>query len=539
MLFCMKGGGNYFLMFILCSILVNADVVINEIMYDPAGTDTDHEWIELYNNGSEVVNLTNWKFFEAGSDHGLTLGQGDMLILSGEYVVIVQNNETFLSDYTGYAGNVIDSSFSLSNTGEYIALKNSSLDIVDEVYYLNSWGGENNISLELLNPIFDNNISLSWNSSLVAGGTPGEQNSIFEDIDDTAPAVNLIYPENGSYLNFNNLNFSFSVIDNSEILNCSLYLNSTLNQTNETVLNSTLTYFNAFHLDEGIYEWNVTCMDFSSNINSSSRLLNIDMSLPSLSNLSEAINIDFIIINFTTNEGSNTTIYYGADLNLTENASESDFLFNHSMKIENLASGTFYYYNISFCDVANNCNLSKTYNFTTSTVTVLSGDGGSSSGGSGGGGGLFTNIPITDLSDTQITLYSWSTVYFILDNEQHNIRIKTIENDILTLTISSDPFDVVLEVNETKDIDVNQNGMNDLRITLVSIEGFKAVLHFEEIEEISEELNNDVEAENATEDSNLITGAAVYDVEADPLVGGIILVVIVAFGLVLYFVFKK
>ncbi|UCE74626.1 MAG: lamin tail domain-containing protein, partial [Methanomassiliicoccales archaeon] len=33
-----------------------------EIMYDPLGTEVDEEWVELYNNGSTIVNLENWTF---------------------------------------------------------------------------------------------------------------------------------------------------------------------------------------------------------------------------------------------------------------------------------------------------------------------------------------------------------------------------------------------------------------------------------------------------------------------------------------------
>jgi len=34
-----------------------AQVVINEVCYDPVGDDTGYEWIELYNAGSQDVDL--------------------------------------------------------------------------------------------------------------------------------------------------------------------------------------------------------------------------------------------------------------------------------------------------------------------------------------------------------------------------------------------------------------------------------------------------------------------------------------------------
>ena len=41
--------------------IANANVVISEIMYDPnQGSDTDLEWIEIYNDGSVSVDLSSW-----------------------------------------------------------------------------------------------------------------------------------------------------------------------------------------------------------------------------------------------------------------------------------------------------------------------------------------------------------------------------------------------------------------------------------------------------------------------------------------------
>ncbi len=38
----------------------SAAVVLNEVVYDPSGSDTGLEWIELYNNGSSAVDLAGW-----------------------------------------------------------------------------------------------------------------------------------------------------------------------------------------------------------------------------------------------------------------------------------------------------------------------------------------------------------------------------------------------------------------------------------------------------------------------------------------------
>jgi len=117
------------------------DVVINEIMYDLEGSDANHEWIEVKNIGTKSADLTDWRFEEGGTKHTLTLRQGDIKIPINGYAVIADNTDQFLTDYSGFSGTLIDSSFSFSNTGERLALlKSKDGPIIDEVTYLSEWG---------------------------------------------------------------------------------------------------------------------------------------------------------------------------------------------------------------------------------------------------------------------------------------------------------------------------------------------------------------------------------------------------------------
>jgi parallel beta-helix repeat protein len=80
-----------------------------------------------------------------------------------------------------------------------------------------------------------------------------------------------------------------------------------------------------------------------------------------------------------TNEPSNSTIYYGTDLNLSDNMTNSSFVINHSITLTGLSASTTYYFNITSCDVAGNCNTSGYYNFT--TLSAPTGGGGGAGGG--------------------------------------------------------------------------------------------------------------------------------------------------------------
>jgi len=45
----------------------HAQVVLNELVPDPVGIDTDNEWVEIYNTGSTAVNVTGWAIEDAAT----------------------------------------------------------------------------------------------------------------------------------------------------------------------------------------------------------------------------------------------------------------------------------------------------------------------------------------------------------------------------------------------------------------------------------------------------------------------------------------
>lgn len=120
---------------------VSAQVFISEIMYDPEGADTGHEWVEIVNQGSAPVDLVSSKFVEEGSNHGLSVVQGATELVVGAYAIIADNAQTFLTDHAGFSGIVLDSSFSLKNTGESISFKMPDSTISDTVSYASDMGG--------------------------------------------------------------------------------------------------------------------------------------------------------------------------------------------------------------------------------------------------------------------------------------------------------------------------------------------------------------------------------------------------------------
>ncbi len=84
---------SFLFMFLFCSALY-ADIVINELMYDPIDADTGFEWIELYNNGSTTVNLAGAKIQRAGTTFETAFTFPGFLLRPGRYVLVGEQQVT-------------------------------------------------------------------------------------------------------------------------------------------------------------------------------------------------------------------------------------------------------------------------------------------------------------------------------------------------------------------------------------------------------------------------------------------------------------
>lgn len=97
--------------------------ILTEIHYNgiASGTDPD-EFLELSNDGDFSLELTAWRFTQGVSyifETGATLAPGTSL-------VIARDPYEFLSVFSGYAGEILDFSGALSNSGETLTLTNAA-----------------------------------------------------------------------------------------------------------------------------------------------------------------------------------------------------------------------------------------------------------------------------------------------------------------------------------------------------------------------------------------------------------------------------
>jgi hypothetical protein len=170
-----------------------ADVVVNEIMYNPAteqGSDSYFEWVELWNAGASAIDLTAWT---------LTDGEGTFVVDSGtrlaggHFAVIARNPDSLVlqpeyADDLGDGNDILlgPATLSLTNTSDEIVLVDPLGTTVDSVQYYD--GPEDNWpvepdgggpTLELRDPHLNNNLGTSWAASTETYGTPGDTNSAF------------------------------------------------------------------------------------------------------------------------------------------------------------------------------------------------------------------------------------------------------------------------------------------------------------------------------------------------------------------------
>jgi hypothetical protein len=95
-----------------------------------------------------------------------------------------------------------------------------------------------------------------------------------------------------------------------------------------------------------------------------------------------------------------------------------------------------------------------------------------SCGGGGGGGG---SIIIKPGESMDVNIDTGRSFVFSTDGTNvHTIRVTGINGNSADITVMSEPIKVTMNVNDVKDIDWNNNGKNDLKLTLLSINGTTA-----------------------------------------------------------------
>ncbi|MCC7431693.1 lamin tail domain-containing protein [bacterium] len=195
----------------------DTDIVINELLPNPGGTDTNKEWFEVHNKGNTAVDLLNWEILGANEtlDHTIATSA---IVPAGGYLVLGQSSDTVANGgvNVGYVYTTVN--LNNSNTDKLI-LKNASGVEIDRVEWVNimpATGATSGYTKELIDPSLDNNLGTSWADATTqwAGvdyGTPGNPNSTMVSCaagTGNAKATQIIFDSNSG----TSISFDFSGI---------------------------------------------------------------------------------------------------------------------------------------------------------------------------------------------------------------------------------------------------------------------------------------------------------------------------------------
>jgi len=165
------------IIFIIASYSDLQGVVINEIMPKPfvAG-----EWVELYNESADRVNLKGWSIIDAAGNEGL-LDTVDIFLSSGEFLIAAKDSETVVNLNLEPSIQILipQGWFPMNNDGDRLTLRNEDRISVDEIVYSSIAGRVAGRSWERINPSAPGTDENNWGPCAeIAGHTAGKQNSI-------------------------------------------------------------------------------------------------------------------------------------------------------------------------------------------------------------------------------------------------------------------------------------------------------------------------------------------------------------------------
>jgi hypothetical protein len=152
-------------------------VVINEIAWMGNASSSNNEWIELYNNSGEEINLADWTLAWSHGTTTFAASSGQTVISGGGFYLLERTAGDTLPDiqedriYTG----------ALKNDGEKLELRDSQENLIDFVGCSLSWFAGNNETKETMerkNPLLSGNDANNWASSTAPAGTPKAKNSV-------------------------------------------------------------------------------------------------------------------------------------------------------------------------------------------------------------------------------------------------------------------------------------------------------------------------------------------------------------------------
>lgn len=113
-------------------------IAVTEWLTNPSGTESQEEWIELYNFGASPVNLRDWRLRDADTDNAV-ISSTDLFLAPDSYLILARNKASFEQLWLAGCPSsaVVEVSMVLANGADEIILENASGTVVWELAYAN------------------------------------------------------------------------------------------------------------------------------------------------------------------------------------------------------------------------------------------------------------------------------------------------------------------------------------------------------------------------------------------------------------------
>ena len=152
-------------------------IAITEINYNSDPYNKSNDWVELHNYGGSAVDISNWKLKDETPFNSFTIPAGTVLD-ANEYVVLVENIDTFLMVHGGVTNYIGEFAFGFDNTFGTVKIENNSGTVIKAVPYIDSIPWPKGCdgygpTLQIIDEEASESNPANWRSGCVLG-TPGE-----------------------------------------------------------------------------------------------------------------------------------------------------------------------------------------------------------------------------------------------------------------------------------------------------------------------------------------------------------------------------
>lgn len=198
----------------------------------------------------------------------------------------------------------------------------------------------------------------------------------------------------------------------------------------------------------------------------------------------------------------------------------------------------------NFSEGAVNTNFNLTISSDCPAAAAAAGGGGGGGGAAAGGGGgaavpSVVNLNIkADFATTGTTLRQTQgdKAKFTVEGVQYTAELTKLTSDSITITVAGQS--TVLKIGDSAEFDVNRDGVNDISVKLIKIEGGRAEILYKLLVK-AEEKPAEEKPPEVKEEEEVKPPAEIITPPSKAWIGWLVVGVVVVIGLVVYFVVAK